>query len=141
METEMNNSYPSRNNKSLGFGLVLMLVGALFLAFNFNFITFPLNTVIFSWQMLLIFIGAINLYKAKVIPGVILVFVGSFFIIPKIFPEINEQFIHIYWPVLLIAAGIVILLQRIIKPDWGFETWEGKTQKGQTTSAYLSKMG
>lgn len=128
METEMKNSNPSGYNKGLGFGIVLMLVGFLFLAFNFGLIPFPLKRVIFSWQMLLIFIGVVNLFKRKLIPGVILIFVGGFFIIPKIFPVIDGQFVHIYWPLLLIGAGIVILLQRIVKPDWGFESWENKMQ-------------
>ena len=126
METEMKNSYPTGLNKGLGFGMLLMLVGVLFLAFNFGLIPFPLKSVIFSWQMLLIFIGLVNLTKRKLISGVILIFVGGFFIIPKVFPVIGDQFIHIYWPLLLIGAGIVILLQRIFRPDWGFESWQSK---------------
>jgi len=128
METEMKNTSSSGSSKGLGFGLVLMLIGVLFLANNFNLISFPLTRVIFSWQMLLIFIGLVNLFKRKIISGVILIFVGSFFIIPKVFPFVDGQFIHIYWPLLLIGAGIVILLQRIIKPEWGFDAWERKFQ-------------
>lgn len=129
METEMKNSSPSGSNKGLGFGLVLMLIGGLFLADNFNLISFPLTRVIFSWPMLVIFIGVINIFKRRLIPGVILVFVGGFFIIPRVFPAVDGQFIHIYWPLLLIGAGIVILLQRVFSPDWGFESWENKIQR------------
>ncbi len=128
METEMKNNSSSGSKKGLGFGLVLMFVGGLFLADNFNLISFPVTRVVFSWQMLLIVIGLINLFKQKIISGVILIFVGGFFIIPKVFPAIDDQFIHIYWPLLLIGAGIVILLQRIIKPEGCCNALESKFQ-------------
>jgi predicted membrane protein len=123
METEMKTSYRSGYNKGIGFGLVLMLIGVLFLGFNFGLIPMPLKSVIFSWQMLLIFLGVVNLFKRKLIPGLVLVFVGGFFILPIIFPGIDANFAHVYWPLLLIAAGITILLQRVLGPTWGFESW------------------
>jgi len=120
METEMKTSYRSGYNKGIGFGLVLMLIGVLFLGSNFGLIPVSLKRVIFSWQMLLIFLGVVNLLKRKLIPGLVLVFVGSFFILPKIFLGLDANFIHVYWPLLLIAAGIIILLQRVVGPEWGF---------------------
>jgi len=122
MENEMKTSYRSGYTKGIGSGLLLMLIGVLFLGFNFGLIPLPLKNVIFSWQMLLIFLGVVNLFKKKIISGTVLIFVGGFFIIPKIIPAINNQFVHIYWPLLLIAAGIIILLQRIMGASWGFES-------------------
>ena len=55
-----------------------------------------------------------------------MLFIGGFFMIPKIVPGLDGQFVHIYWPLLLIGAGIVILLQRMLYPRWGFESWERK---------------
>lgn len=124
MENEVKNSFRSGYTKGLGFGLLLMLIGVLFLGFNFGLIPASLENVIFSWPMLLIFIGLINLFRRHVISGVVLIFVGGFFIIPRIVPGLDGQFVHIYWPLLLIAAGIVILLQRVLYPRWGCDTWE-----------------
>ncbi|MDP4238668.1 MAG: DUF5668 domain-containing protein [Bacteroidota bacterium] len=123
MENEVRNSFRWGYTRGLGFGLLLMLIGVLFLGFNFGLIPMPLYDVIFSWQMLLIFIGVINLLRRHLISGVVLIFVGGFFIIPKVIPGLDGQFVHVYWPLLLIAAGIVILLQRILYPRWGFESW------------------
>jgi len=123
MENEVKNSYRWGYTKGLGFGLFLMLIGVLFLGFNFGLIPMSLKDVIISWQMLLIFIGVVNILRRHLISGVIWIFVGGFFIIPKIIPGMDGQFVHIYWPLLLIGAGIVILLQRIIYPHWGFESW------------------
>ena len=119
----MKTSYRSGYTKGIGFGLLLMLIGVLFLCFNFGIIPINLKSVIISWPMLLIFLGIVNLFKRKIVSGTVLLFIGGFFIIPKILPAINDQFVQVYWPLLLIAAGIVILLQRVLGPSWGFESW------------------
>jgi len=124
MENEVKNSFRSGYTKGLGFGLVLMLIGVLFLGYNFGIIPFNVKEVIFSWPMLLIFIGLINLFRRHLISGIVLIFVGGFFLIPRIVSGLDGQFVHIYWPLLLIAAGIVILLQRVINPRWAFNSWE-----------------
>ena len=126
MENEVKNSFRSGYTKGIGFGLVLMLIGLLFLGYNFGIVSSPVKNVIFSWQMLLIFIGAIHLFRRNLITGVCLIFVGGFFITPKMVPGLDAQFVHIYWPLLLIAAGIVILLQRVLYPKWGFGKWGSK---------------
>ena len=74
--------------------------------------------------MLLILIGVINILRRHLIPGVVLVLIGGFFMIPRVVPGLDGQFVHIYWPLLLIGAGIVILLQRVVNPGWGFDSWE-----------------
>jgi len=107
----------------MGFGLVLLLIGVLFLGYNFGIISYNVKEVIFSWPMLLILIGALNLFRRHLISGVVLILVGGFFLIPKVVPGLDGQFIHVYWPLLLIGAGLVILLQRIVNPRWGFESW------------------
>ena len=124
METEVKNSFRSGFSKGLGFGLVLVVIGVLYLGYNFGFITEQVKNAIISWPMLLVFIGVMNLYNRHYIPGIVLVFIGGFFMIPRIVPGLDGQFVHIYWPLLLIAAGIVILIQRMMYPKWGFGKWD-----------------
>jgi len=132
MENEVKNSFRRGYSKGIGFGLVLMLVGVVFLGFNFGLIPGSLRHVLISWQMLLIFIGVINLLKGHWVSATVLFFVGGFFIIPKIVPGIDHEFIHIYWPLLLIGAGIVILIQRLFGAKWGYEKWgENWQQNGE----------
>ena len=123
MENEMKNSNQQGYNKGIGFGLVLMLVGVVFLGLNFGLIPATMRHIIISWPMLLIFIGVIHLFKRKLISGVVLLFLGGFFIIPRVMPEIDQNFVHTYWPLLLIGAGFVILIQRLFVPQWGHEAW------------------
>ena len=123
METEMKNSIRSGYPKGLGFGLILMFIGVVFLGSNFGLIPIPLKSIIISWQMLLIFIGVVNLFKRKLISGVIWILIGGFFILPKVFPLLNANFEQNFWPLLLISAGIVIVLNRAINPKYFNDFW------------------
>ena len=130
MENEVKNSFRTGYTKGLGFGLILMLIGVLFLGFNFGLIPTTLKHVIFSWPMLLVFIGVVHYFKRRIFSATILVLIGSFFLIPRFidaypdyFPCINGSFTHIYWPLLLIAAGILVITGRIFGPKWGFDEW------------------
>lgn len=116
--------------KGLGFGLLLLVVGFLFLGFNFGLLPVSLKWVIISWPMLLIVIGASHLIRRKVVSGTIMVLIGGFFLLPKFieaypayFPGIQADFPHVYWPLLLIAAGILIIAGWIFGPRWGFNDW------------------
>jgi predicted membrane protein len=129
MENDVKNSFRPGYTKGLGFGLVLMLIGVVFLGLNFGIIPESFRNTIISWQMLLIVIGIVQIFKQRLISGVILIFVGGFFIIPKLFPAFDGNFIHVYWPLLLIGAGIVILLQRILGPKYFSEKWDTEWQQ------------
>jgi len=124
MENEVNKSFRSGYNKGIGFGLILMVIGVIFLSANFGFISDKLRSILISWQMLLIFWGVISLYRHKLIPAVWLIFIGGFFLIPKFVEGMDGNFIHVYWPLLLIAAGIMILMQRFVGQKWGNDWWK-----------------
>jgi predicted membrane protein len=131
MENETKNSFRTGYTKGLGFGLFLMALGVVFLGLNFGFIPHELRHVLISWPMLLIVIGIGNILKRHHnFSGVILILIGGFFIIPRFveaypayFPGVNDNFTHIYWPLLLIAAGILIILGKLAGPKWGFNDW------------------
>lgn len=127
MENELKNSYRTGYTKGLGFGIILMVLGVLFLGFNFGIFPHQLRHVVFSWPMLLISIGVINLFKRHLFSGSVLITIGGFFLIPRIigaypeyFPGVDGSFTHTYWPLLLIAAGILMILSKIFGPKWGF---------------------
>ena len=98
--------------KKGAFGVIVILAGLLLLAFNFDILSGDLRHVIFSWQMLLITIGLVSLFTSESrTPGLILVFIGGFFIIPEIF-DFHISFIKLFWPLLLIGIGILILFRK-----------------------------
>jgi predicted membrane protein len=69
-----------------------------------------IDTSVFSWQMLLIVIGVISLLSSEnKTPGIVLICVGGFFMIPQLFTDFFRSF-NFFWPTLFIVIGIVLLL-------------------------------
>jgi len=112
METTNENFPKQKQMKKGAFGVIVILAGLLLLAFNFDILSGDFRHVIFSWQMLLITIGLVSLFTSESrTPGLILVFIGGFFIIPEIF-DFHISFIKLFWPMLLIGIGVLILFRK-----------------------------
>lgn len=105
-------------NSKVGFALLLVLVGGILLGFNLGVIPVEYKNILISWQMLLIVLGFLALFRRHLIGGFALLSVGTFFILPLVgrcFPAIfNDSFsdLHTYWPVLLIIVGILFLFKK-----------------------------
>jgi hypothetical protein len=116
------------DNSRLVFAIVLIAIGLLWilrkigLYFNFHIsiseILFPIKSVvhslppfIFSWPMILIIVGLI-LLAGKRSGGVVLIIVGGFFILPKIFvlPGLTISFLI---PVILVALGVAMVAKHV----------------------------
>jgi predicted membrane protein len=99
-------------------GIALIVVGALLAALNFNVLPAKAGNIIYSWQMLLIVIGTVSLFRRHVLSGVILIVIGCFLMVPRLgrlYPEsfpAADTFVSIYWPLLLVFAGILVLVFR-----------------------------
>jgi predicted membrane protein len=96
-------------------GLLILLFGAVLLLDNLGifFFEFYIPSYLFSWKTLLIIIGA-AMIASKRAGGLILVFIGGFFLIPDIF-YIPSNYLRDWWPILLIAIGVAILLRNTTK--------------------------
>lgn len=133
MENELKQTNRSGLPKGLLVGILLMLVGVVILGSNFGMIPPPLRHVLISWQILLIIIGIGNYFKNKPFSGTILIMIGSFFLMPRIienypafFPGIDADFVHMYWPLLLIMAGILIILSKLFGPKFDWPNWNNE---------------
>lgn len=111
---EINNNVNRRNrlDSRAVLGIVLVIIGALILLDNTYLIDFNIFRVIFSLPAILIFIGIlILLHGNNKVFGSILLVLGVFFIIPRIFPWIYYDK-QIVLSVLIIAFGLYILLRK-----------------------------
>jgi len=99
----------NKNRKSLVFGLLVLGLGLAWLSHNFGIMGHRTWDVIFSWQMLLIAIGVINISNnsSRGI-GWILIAVGGFFLVSDYF-DLPTSFRHVFWPALLIIIGLVLI--------------------------------
>jgi predicted membrane protein len=92
-------------------GLILIFIGLLFFGRNIGWIDYFLFRILFSWQTLLIVIGAGLCLRRSFVGGLVLIAVATYFLLPRI----NGMWIwdvQRYWPLLIVLIGIVILFKR-----------------------------
>lgn len=99
-------------NRRIGFGVALVIIGALFLLENMGLIPFELRHYIFRWQGILIIIGSIILISDPRKPaGWILISIGGFFLLPEIL-DLHWFRFRVYWPILLIIFGFIYIIRQ-----------------------------
>ncbi len=92
-------------------GIFLIGLGIVFLLDRMDIIPNYWRQIILSWQSLLIFIGVINIFKSHArFPGIILILIGSAFLIPEII-DIPFETRQLIWPVVLIVVGLTIVFK------------------------------
>lgn len=93
-------------------GALLIFAGALLFLETFNLVDISLGHYIFSWKTLLIGIGVILLANhERRTTGYILIGLGVAFWLPS-FVDYNVKFSQVFFPLILIAVGLVILTRR-----------------------------
>ena len=93
-------------------GLVFITVGAVLIAKKMDIIPASISHIIISWQMLLIAIGAFNILTNKnYSSGLILIAIGTFFILPKMF-DIPFEVKEMFWPAIFVVIGVLMITVR-----------------------------
>ena len=94
-------------------GLIFLLLGLYFLLNNFDLIPFELPAYITSWQVFLILIGLLLLAsRERQGGGIILIVVGIVFLLPEFFDVSVGEVVRQFWPLALVAIGVVLLVRR-----------------------------
>lgn len=122
MKNEMNetNSFINKrhSNSKIGCSSLLVITGVALLGFNLGWFPAAYKAIFLSWQMLLIALGVLSLLKKQITWGLFLLLIGGFFLLPtigKVFPDFLGGIptnIMAYWPIILIIAGVLALLQK-----------------------------
>lgn len=101
---------PRRTGRAhLLLGVVLMFLGLFLIADLADIVPWRLRDFIFTWQALLIFLGLVFLSNQENKgTGVILIVVGSFFLLPKFF-DVPYYWRSLFWPAMLILLGLVVI--------------------------------
>jgi predicted membrane protein len=99
------------SNRAL-IGVVLVLAGLFLVMRNTGIFPDFIDSVVFSWPMLLVVIGLVmTLGSSEKIGGIIVMAVGGFFIIPLIFRETFHMY-NMFWPSIFIIIGIIFIVSR-----------------------------
>lgn len=108
-------------------GFVIILIGLVFLGKQMGL---PVPSWLFQWPVLLIVIGIItgikHSFKNK--GWLILVTVGSVFLLEDVYPEMGLS--NYIWPVIIIAVGVEMILGANRKKRWHQEYLASETQAG-----------
>jgi predicted membrane protein len=100
-----------KNNRNSFWGVFLLILGTVLLLNRLEVIPEYWMIYIVSWQSFLILIGFISIIKSKdIFPGIILIIIGLFFLLPQIF-DIPVQVKHLSLPVILIVLGLLMILK------------------------------
>jgi predicted membrane protein len=99
----------SSGTSKIALGVVLIVLGSLLVIERTGLLPNYIENIVFSWQMLLVAIGFVmTMGSGHKGPGLVVMAVGGFFLIPEIF-DIPFRAYRLFWPALFIVAGIVIL--------------------------------
>lgn len=99
-------------------GIILVFIGVVLILNNISFLPQFIPWWIWTWQFLLITIGVFSLLTSdKIVPGVILIGIGSVFllsdILPRIWPQVFDLFDRsVFWYLVIIVIGASLILKR-----------------------------
>ena len=109
-------------------GIIFVVVGALLILVNMNVISYDISHVLISWPMLLIVLGLFNLGRRANTAGLILIAIGAYFMIPRVF-DVPDGFFHNFWPAVLVFIGLVFIAQRRRTPKFNLVNGAGDVDK------------
>lgn len=98
-------------DRRLWLGVGIALLGFLFLANNFGIFDYEIRRYIFRWEVILILLGVVFLAgRGNRTTGIILLVIGSVFYLRDFF-HYSFSFWQIFWPGILILAGLLIIFR------------------------------
>ena len=99
------------SDKRFYFGVILIALGVILILERLNLIPESVADMLISWQMLLVGIGVLSLIGGNRTAGTILIVIGGTFMIPELI-TVPHEIRRIYFPLILVAIGIVILFRQ-----------------------------
>jgi predicted membrane protein len=119
------------SGKAGALGALVIAAGLLLLARNTGFLNPTVSRILFSWEMLLIAIGIINIFwRESIWSGIILIGIGSFFLLVN-FYHMPFGTWQIFLPALIILAG----LKMIFGPSHRKNKWHNHRIFEQTVAS------
>jgi predicted membrane protein len=112
MEEIKSSRNPGGSNTRIFVGIILILLGGLFLLDNLDIIYFNVPRIIFSFPALLIIFGIILIINSRRKNfGILLFLLGIFLLVPRIFPWVHYSS-SIVFPIIIILLGIFIITRK-----------------------------
>ena len=92
-------------------GVAIIVAGLLFLANAFGFLDYDIRRYVFRWEVVLMVLGVVFMAgHGRRSTGVVLFVIGGLLYLRDFF-DFNFNFWQIFWPVIMITAGLMIILR------------------------------
>ena len=95
-----------KGNSFRGFGVFLIVLGLMMLAATTDILGWGDIDQYIRWEMLLVFLGLIMLLSGSFTAAVVMLSIGTWFLLPDLLPVIPEYVRVGFWPAVLVLAGI-----------------------------------
>jgi predicted membrane protein len=117
----------NQNQKRFLIGFVILAVGTCLLLSNLGILNYEIKRYVLRWEMILIGLGLLLFISHESrVPGIILMIIGVALYL-RDFLNLNFNFWQVFWPALLIIAGVLILFRKRIDAP----SWEKKSVNGE----------
>jgi len=103
------------HHPQVGIGLFFILLGVALLVATNDWLNLGGVREYFTWQTAMIFIGVLLLLNLNFIGGLIMISIGGWFFIDDRYGHIPELMKTIYWPSVIMLAGLMFIISYFIK--------------------------
>ncbi len=101
------------SNSRIWFGVILVILGGLFLMDNFGLFWFDLRPLVFSWHSILLIVGIVILINHKNNPaGYILIAIGLIGTLRHTVPYFFDFDFSDLWPIFILLVGVWLIFKR-----------------------------
>lgn len=99
----------------VSFGLFLIVLGLALLVATNDLLNLGSVGDYFTWETAMIFIGILLILNLQFIGGLLLIAGGAWFLIDHMDYELSDTIKAIYWPAVIIVAGLTFIFSSFIK--------------------------
>lgn len=101
------------NDRRFWLGIILVIIGGAWLLDNLEIIPYFLPHYLFSWKTFLILLGLYFIFgRKKPEPGIIMIAIGSIFLLEDVGLFDIRNIWHIFWPAIIMVIGISLIIRR-----------------------------
>jgi predicted membrane protein len=105
---------PHHKFKTMLVGILVVTFGLLYMMHNMGMIDPSVWRIIFSWPMLLVALGVVNLAERNFSWGFLLMAVGGVFLIDRYY-DLPYNIFTFFWPIVIIAIGLGLIFSNSCK--------------------------
>lgn len=102
-------------NPFIGIAKFLISLGLVMIVAKLDLLGLGEISDYFQWEMLLIFFGVFSLLGLELVSAVVLFAIGFWFLMPEMSVQLSPVYRNIYWPAVLVLAGVAFMLRPLKK--------------------------